>query len=439
MELKELEKSYTAAIPGTYRWYVGVYSEYLDKNYGTITDLDKPLIFSFFKKLRDEHTLNWSRNTLYEFREDSYADVNRTVLRVIRSTNKFDVLKVCLYVLRNMRKNRILDNYILLRLPELGAYIEGYSTPETKGDLQEKVSKLSRSEQSLRPLETLFISNKFFDNIAGMREVKVNTGKYHTIDMNSIEILVTEDCNLKCYSCDKMCSKAESSDYMTVEQIRKFIDESLSCNKMWTRIAISGGEPTTHPDILEIVGMLLDYRNRFLPITSFIQVVSNGYEQSSEVIQNINRTFKQVVRPSMASNSLILNNSKRNKVVLHSPINGAPVDNPAFSGSEYRNGCWVPELSGLGLTRYGYYCCGTASAIDRVFGYDIGVKSLTDVTMQNMVRQRIRLCSLCGRYNDLSENPNKYSRSWVVEEFISPTWDKAFESYRKEKPVLTIY
>lgn len=439
MELRDLEARYTKAPRGMYRWYVGVYNEYLDMHVEAVSAKDKPVIFSIFRKLRDEHTLNWNRNTLYEYREDASEEVRRILLRMIRSTDKFDVLKVCLYVLRNMRKNRVIDDYVLRRVPALGGYIDGYTPPPMGYGLQNKLYSLGRGEQSLRLLETLFITNKGYESISAMRESTFDQDKYHTIDMNSIEILLTEDCNLKCHNCDKLCGKAVSQDRMTVEQVKKFIDESVSFDKKWVRIAVSGGEPTTHPDIIEVVGLLLDYRKKHLPDSSLVQVVSNGYGGSVDVLQEIRRVFKQEIALGPASAGLIVNNEKRNKLVLHSPINRAPADNPAFGGSEYRNGCWVPELSGLGLTRYGYYCCGTASAIDRVFGYDLGVKLLSDVTMHRLVLQRTQLCRLCGRFNDLSEDSGRYSRSWVVEEVVSPTWGKAFESYQSSRPFLTTY
>jgi len=243
-----------------------------------------------------------------------------------------------------------------------------------------------------------------------------------------------------CFNCDRMCGKAPSSESMTVDQVKKFIEESKLLNKEWYRIAVIGGEPTLHPDIMEIVGLLLDYRNACLPKSSFVQVVSNGYGKASEVLDLIKATYTQEIVPNYDFNRFIRNNNKHNQVVLHSPVNLAPIDNEEFAGSEFRNGCWVTEVCGLSLTRYGYYFCGAASGIDRVFGYDIGIKSLKDISIRRILEQRKVLCRLCGRFDDVQSSRSVYyGPDWVVEERNSPTWDKAFEAYRTKQPVLTVF
>jgi hypothetical protein len=258
-------------------------------------------------------------------------------------------------------------------------------------------------------------------------------------NLDSIELNLTYDCNLKCHNCDRMCGRAESTERMSVEQVRKFIEESKICEKQWVRIGLTGGEPILHPDIIEIVGMVLEYRNSCLPESSLVQVVSNGYKDAARVVKEIEVRYTQKVMPSTVLNTLVKSNNKRNKVVLHSPVNMAPVDDEAFKGSDFRNGCWVTETAGLALTRHGYYCCGVAAAIDRVVGYDLGVKSLREVSMAKVIGQRGRLCALCGRFNDLSISQEYYGPTWVVEERASPTWEKAFESYKSARPFLTLY
>lgn len=438
MDMSGLRKAYTAARYGTYRWYVGVYCDHLDKTVANVSRSDKALIFKLFKKLRDEHTINWSRNQLYEFNARHTSEVRRHTLSAIRHTDRFDVLKAALYLLRHLRRDCVVDNYLVGRLPWLRGYIEGYEEPD-RTQLQKAVDGMSKAEHSLRDLEVLFITNRASPQIMAQREERVRPPRYHTIAVNSVELILTEECNLKCYNCDKMCGKAPSTDHMSVEQVRKFIEESKECGRQWERIAISGGECTLHPDIMEIVGLVLGYRNECLPKSSFVQVVSSGYGGAVPVLRRIAETYSQDVMPSTPSNTFIRNNEKRNRVVLHSPVNMAPIDDPRFKGSNFRRGCWVPEMCGIGLSRHGYYCCGTASAIDRVFGYDLGVKSLKEASMKRLVEQRRAFCGLCGRYDDLSISPEEYSSTWVVEEMASPTWEGAFRAYERRKPVLTLY
>ena len=46
---------------------------------------------------------------------------------------------------------------------------------------------------------------------------------------NTIEIEITTDYNLKCFNCDRSCRPALSEEYMTVEQIKLFLEESFRC------------------------------------------------------------------------------------------------------------------------------------------------------------------------------------------------------------------
>jgi|GEM_PF-3363707 organic radical activating enzyme len=438
MDLKVLEKLYTDVPVKQYRWYVGIYSVFFDTCFTHIIRSDKYAIFAIFRKLRDEHTINWNRNYLYEFRSEKKQDVRRVLLSTIHSTDKFDVLKVCLYLLRNIRKNCVLDDYVLRRVPKLKNFLDNYVEP-TVTDLQDKVMGMNNSEHSLRDLEALLITNRGFSKIMDYHKKTYTGDRYHLTNVDCIELQLTEDCNLKCFNCDRMCGKAPSTQMMTLQQVKKFIEESKNCEKKWARIAISGGEPTLHPDIIEIVGLVLEYRNSSLPKSSFVQIVSNGYNNAREVLKKIESMFTQEVERNTSYNTLVRNNNKRNKIVLHSPINMAPIDDETRNNNDFRNGCWVTETTGLGLTRYGYYGCSAGASIDRVFGYDIGIRSLKDVCMNRLIEQRKKLCRLCGRFNDLSIDAEHYGPNWVIEEKTSITWDKAFQLYSKNRPSLAIY
>jgi hypothetical protein len=438
MDLTGIENVYTDIPFGSYRWYVGIYGDYFERTLTYVDGAAKATIASIFHKLRDEHTINWNRNYLYEFKAEYKEKVKALVYDKMHSTDRFDVLKVCLYLLRHLEKDCVLDDYVLRKIPELKVFLEDYVEP-CMSPLQEKVASMSRSEHSLRDLEVLLITNRGFNKVMDHQKESYTGDRYHTTNLDCIELDLTADCNLKCFNCDRACGRAESTESMTVQQVEKFVEESKSCEKEWVRIGITGGEPTLHPNIMKIVGLLIEYRNTHLPKSSYVQVVSNGYGDAPGVLKRIESSYLQKVVPSNATNTFIRNNNKRNKVVLHSPVNMAPVDDERFKGCDFRNGCWVTETTGLCLNRYGYYGCGAGAAIDRVFGYDLGIKALKDVCMSRIIEQRKKLCALCGRFNDLSITAEYYGPGWVVEEKASVTWEKVFGAYQKNKPVLTIY
>jgi hypothetical protein len=205
---------------------------------------------------------------------------------------------------------------------------------------------------------------------------------------------------------------------MTVEQIQKFIKESIDRNVQWKRIRVLGGEPTCHSRLLEILDLLLDYRRNYSADTQ-IQVVTNGSgEEARSVISRIPVEIE------------IENSSRVNKIKPFFPFNIAPVDVDKFKNADFSNGCWITSGPGIGLTPYGYYCCAVAGGIDRIFAFDIGRKELpsSDDTLINQLRV---FCKLCGHFITITDK--------VTIEAVSPTWQKAYEEYKRAKQCLSLY
>jgi hypothetical protein len=71
--------------------------------------------------------------------------------------------------------------------------------------------------------------------------------------------------------------------------------------------------------------------------------------------------------------------------------------------------------------------------VDRVFGFDIGLQSLEDMTGAALKDQLARLCPYCGHYK------YNYREKWSSTQEISPTWRDAVERYRRDPPRLTLY
>lgn len=242
-------------------------------------------------------------------------------------------------------------------------------------------------------------------------------GEKYSRSNKFIEIDITYNCNLKCFNCDRSCTQAPSNEQMSVEQIRKFIKESIESNVRWERIRVLGGEPALHPDLIEILNILLDYKKRNSSGTK-IQLATNGFGKIvNTVLSNVPEEIE------------ILNTSKESKVQPFYPFNIAPKDSTLWKYSDYSSGCWVTSGCGMGLTRYGYYPCAPAGGIDRVFGFDYGRKRLPspDDSMRDLLKH---FCKYCGHFRNIRRT-NK--------EIISPTWKKAYEKYKITKPNLSLY
>ena len=233
-----------------------------------------------------------------------------------------------------------------------------------------------------------------------------------------VAIIPTYDCNLKCINCNQSCRQAPSVECMTVEQIEKFVAESKGQERRWELIRILGGEPTLHPHIGDILGLLLAYKRDYSRDTT-IHFYTNGFGPE---VNNVLTRLPEEIR--------IVNSKKKSVAQKFFSINVAPVDEKSYKDLNYLNGCHVTTFCGIGLTRYGYYQCEIAGSIDRVLGLDLGRKELPDPSnsMADLLRT---FCKYCGYF--------KHQNTRGDDEAISPTWRRAYETYQRKKPVLSLY
>jgi hypothetical protein len=242
--------------------------------------------------------------------------------------------------------------------------------------------------------------------------------KYHR-SQDLIELDITYACNLKCYSCNRSCGLAPSDDHLSLEQVRRFIRESIDMNIRWKRIRLLGGEPTMHPQLPELIKELTSFKAKYCP-EALIEVVTNGVGGGcSEIMARLGKDVK------------VVNTSKISKTNTFLGFNVAPRDQSLYRFADYSCGCWVPEFCGINLSPYGYYCCGAGAGIDRVFGFNIGRKSLP-VSADSLRDQMDVLCRYCVHFK--TTRRRKISR-----EQISSSWQKALEDYKTCKPDVTFY
>jgi hypothetical protein len=201
--------------------------------------------------------------------------------------------------------------------------------------------------------------------------------------------------------------------------VERFIRESQQKNRIWKQIVIMGGEPTIHPHIFEIIDLLLSYKKESRHEVKLI-LATNGFgSKVQDVLSQI---------PS----GLEIRNSHKTSSVQGGfyPFNLAPDDLAQYKKADYSNKCAVTWTCGLGLSKDGYYLCSNGSGIDRIFGFDIGRKELPSGDDQ-MKDQAEMLCRFCGRF--------RVYRGISRGEDMSPVWKRAYENYRQQRPVLTLY
>lgn len=240
------------------------------------------------------------------------------------------------------------------------------------------------------------------------------------LDKSAIGIDLTMKCNLSCGNCNRAVGLAPSEESMSVEQVARFVRESVDENWGWRRILLAGGEPTLHPRLGDVLETLAAYKK--VSPDCYIGIVTNG---CGERVRGMLSSLPDWVG--------VVNSEKASGVQRFHTFNVAPIDIEPLRNDDFSRGCFTIEYCGMALTRYGYYCCAPASAVDRVFGFDLGLKSLPAATDAALKDQLRRLCRYCGHYK------YNYREAWSTTQQTSPTWLDAANSYRKEKPPLTLY
>ena len=100
-----------------------------------------------------------------------------------------------------------------------------------------------------------------FYTLSNKRAKDVTRGKV----INRCEIIITDACNFKCKYCRGL--KSEISGTRTLEEFKSYIDLISSTHKL-NNIRISGGEPTVHPDLLEMVKYAYPKVNKHIAIST---------------------------------------------------------------------------------------------------------------------------------------------------------------------------
>lgn len=235
---------------------------------------------------------------------------------------------------------------------------------------------------------------------------------------NVVEVDITYACNLKCFNCNRSCEQDPTGDRMSIEQMSHFLEESRERGIQWRRIRLVGGEPTSHPQFLEIVNLVLEYRDRFSPKTR-IQVTTNGHGERA------NKMLALLPPGIDVNNTAKVTNVQRE----FDTFNVAPIDVEDYDRADFSNGCWITQRCGIGVTPYGYYPCAVAGAIDRTFGFNLGRKTLPE-RHDDMKKELRTFCALCGHF----KLPTREVLNGPV---MSPTWAQAYTRSLRQPATLS--
>lgn len=238
----------------------------------------------------------------------------------------------------------------------------------------------------------------------------------YVTNIAKLEIDITHVCTLQCFNCDRGLSlmPGDRNTNMSLEQINKLIDQSIAINHQWEQIRIMGGESTVHPEFEEIVRVLFEYKEKHNPALNLI-VCSNGYSDfTKKKLRWLEKEYPEII----IENTNKVDNFQQGFNLIHYAICDIHND-PHY---EYK-GCWTTEACGVGLNVAGFYPCAVGGAIDKFFKYNIGIKELSDVTIENMANMYNQLCSKCGRYQQLQVDNNN------IQIVTSKTWNECLNNF----------
>ena len=244
-------------------------------------------------------------------------------------------------------------------------------------------------------------------------------------NLKKIEIDITYECNLKCINCNRSSTQAPIKNGMQVSQIIDFVNQSIQLNKKWELINLLGGEPTLHEDFQNIVAIILnEYILSHSPET-ILQITSNGYgEKVKSQLEHL------PVHPNVIIDYASF---KEDRIVSYfSPFNDAPIDQNNSDTNEYNKGCWVTSYCGIGLNQLGYYPCGVAGGIDRIFEFNLGFTHLKDVD-ESIAKLLDTFCKFCGNFTDYKKNKGNFiprsEKAATIRPIISKTWKHQYKKY----------
>jgi hypothetical protein len=224
-----------------------------------------------------------------------------------------------------------------------------------------------------------------------------------------IEIDITWLCNLSCPHCNRSCPQAPTTDHLSLQEIEGFLEASKIQNRRWEQIRILGGEPTLHPEFPAVIDLLHSYWA--WSGETVIELATNGTGA------RVKRTLA-----SLPDWIQVDNTDKEHGIDHFVPFNRAPMDRVAYALTDKHNACWVAENCGMGFGPGGYYPCGPAAGIDRIFGFGAGRPQLPDDAddMEDLLEL---FCSRCGGFQREVGRP-------VSDTEMSDTWVRAYARHR---------
>lgn len=241
-------------------------------------------------------------------------------------------------------------------------------------------------------------------------------------NFKKLEIDITYFCNLTCSGCSRSSAQAPSNQHMSLNQIQEFLDETELKGHKWESIHLLGGEPTLHPQFIELVTMLDEWFEAHSPDTE-LKVITNGVSKKTQL------NLKSIPERWHYSNSFKFDRQRATK--HFEPFNLAPMDLEGWRDEDFTKGCYITQDSGIGLTPYGYHHCALAGGIQRIFGGSNGFEEIPSHPWDFLEMMK-EYCSKCGHFmSDVPLERHARSAMEIDPGQQSQSWQLAYEKWRE--------
>jgi MoaA/NifB/PqqE/SkfB family radical SAM enzyme len=253
------------------------------------------------------------------------------------------------------------------------------------------------------------------------------------------EFHLTYRCSLGCAACSRASwLKTPHTEDMTIEDCKEFFRQAdaigwkqMQPDKEKARIIFIGGEPTLHPQFLEMVKICSEWSD------TYVQVYSNGYtERSRQLLETARLTFSASIfydsfkKGSIAGPTVIAENNWDLNMYV----------SPSDAGIENMPPCYAhpSEICGFCVDHDGYGICCIGGSVSRLLNDPLGrTKNLADlfdpIKAAEFTRRQCQHCGFEFRKRPIPPDVReKYLEHAKTCETIrgckmSPTWKKVFE------------
>lgn len=251
-----------------------------------------------------------------------------------------------------------------------------------------------------------------------------------------IECNITYRCNARCWGCNKAVGLAAFEDGdMTLDQMRRAVDQLTEQKVKVQRFTFCGGEPVLHRDLQDMI-----YEVDRLPTLGKGRVLTNDMPVTKGLRDKINlpKRFRWVPAPLDDPDDHQSGKNdpkKRNKKRIHHPFWISPHD--IGEEASFEN-CTVRGWCGIGLDSKGWGMCGKARMLGELLGVD---PMMTEGCIEDHVATPFEdICKHCQYGMKGRSGPTlifKKYQSGEIDFDISPTFEKAFAQHN-EQPVVQL-